>query len=407
MKRFVKFFTLIISVIMLLSITSFGCSKTLSEKDKALSNERRETVVNYMRRQTDLLWRAGETFTYTVNHSGKDNDVNIREGELYLGLPYTYAGGTADAFLEYSTMGEDDIPVLNGLSSGVLNGGMANSRVGNDCSSAVYLAWSQVSTSIKPAKDTASMKYMNKNNGFLPLGNYVYDDNNDMNTNQMCSESGAEVIYESYALLQKGDVVMRRSSSSGHALMVADIEVVRDEEGKIDAFASKVVLLEQTFDNLKSDISYFDEELNEKVNIICGVDVSYTFMMLYNDRYVPITCKELIEPTKEVKIKTTDSVKKPSLDNLFTGTISCNYFMDSIYVKIYDVSGNLVQQLVGRMPRFSQYSYDLSRFVNDEKTGFLGEINIADLPSNTYNVKMDVKLTTGKIITVRDFTFNK
>ena len=404
MKKIIKIFTLILSLIFLSSIAGFGCGE-LSEKDKALLNERREIVVDYMRKQTSVIWRAGETFTYSVYHTGKDNDVVIKEGELYLGVPYTYAGGTLDAFLEYSTNGVDGIPVLNGLSSGVLNGGMAEARVGNDCSSAVYLAWSQVSTSITPAKDTASMKYMNKNNGFLPLGNYVCDDNNDMTTNKMVSESGEKVIYESYALLQKGDVVYHRNSSAGHALMVTEINVVYDKFGEIDPYQSSVVVLEQTFGNLKTNAYYFDEELNEKVNIICGVDVSYSFSMLYNDRYVPITCKELIEPTKEVKVKVNDSVKKPSIENLFEGTITSNYFMDSIYIDILDGSAKLVQECVGRMPRFSQYSYDLSRFVNDDKAGFLGEINLDKLQKGTYICQVKVKLTKGNVLTVRDFNF--
>ncbi len=405
MKKIIKLFALIFSLILTFCLVACGEPRELTEEEKALLQARREIVLDYMQKQTSFYWRAGENFSYTVNHSGKDNLVNIVEGQIYLGLPYTYAGGTRDAFLEYaSEPDEKGVYTISGLSGSALDGGTAYSRIGNDCSSAVYLAWSQVGNSVNPVKLSGAMKYFNKNNGFLPLGDYEIADDYTGSTYDVCNNNGKVVMYNSYAKLQKGDVLFRRDTS-GHSIMVKSVDIKYLDDGSVNPRESKVIYLEQTFGNLKSDKSYFDETLGEYVNIICGVDQKTTFLSLFDERYLPITCKELIDPAIPSAPEIIDSIKTPSINNLFEGEIMSNWYMDSVYITISDSNGVDVQKCAGRIARFSQFTFKLSSFINDKLEGFFGNIDLDSLDSGNYSCKVDVKLTTGKTFTIRNFDF--
>ncbi len=417
MKKIFRLFALLIAIVLSFSLVACG-PRELTEEEKALLAERREIVVEYMRKQTDFLWRAGESFSYTIlnKNPAEDNSsskCNIVEGQLYRGMPYTYAGGTFSAFMEYTeSVGDDGIPVISGLNWEAMTGSASGdyARVGNDCSSAVFLSYQQIGDSLK-ANNT---KTMTVNNGWLRVGEYQSDpssiSDNGTHTTQVCYDNGQEVMFEAYAQLQRGDAMITRSTTKGHTIMITEINVVRDKEGKVDPYQSSIVFLEQTSGNFKTNRRYFDEELGEYVNVFTGVDETMSFQMIFNDKYLPITCKELIDPKTPAKATVSDSVKTPDINNLFEGKITCNYYIDSIYITITDSNGAVVQKCAGRNVRYIEapiWEYDLSRFVNDNPNGFLGKIDVNALSAGSYNCKMEVRIANNnQMFTVRDFSFN-
>ena len=354
--------------------------------------------------QVAIIWRAGEDFEYSATTNNKT--IKVKKGELFLGMPYTYAGGTLDAFLEYKSETDDKgIPVISGLNSELLSGSASKSRVGNDCSSAVALSWASIGNSLNPK--TTNTKNMTVNNGYLRVGEYVSNDDVIIGTASVCVNNGEQKMYSSYSELKKGDAVITRNVSSGHTRMITEVEVVYESKGVIDGENSKVTVLEQTSGNITGGKVYYDETLKEDVRVFTGLNVEYSFKALFGGGYLPITCKELIDPSPLEEEKVTDSISNPTIEDIFSGEISCNYFMDSIYISIINSSGEVVSHCVGRVPRANKSLYNMARFTEDDPSGFMGKIDLSALPSGEYTCKVEVTTVTKKTFTVRNFNFSK
>ena len=136
--------------------------ETLSPEEQILA-DRRETVVECMRELLTVMWRAGVDIDYE-NHEG--DSFSIKAGRIYRGMPYTNAAGTLTSFLEYAEKrDEKGVYLITGLNSEALDGGAAVVRVGSDCSSSVYTAWSQIGASVR----CTATRYMCEDNGYIKV----------------------------------------------------------------------------------------------------------------------------------------------------------------------------------------------------------------------------------------------
>ena len=93
-----------------------------TEEEKAIIQSRRDTVEAHMRESVSLLWRATDNLTYGFSTRDNGTTLSIRAGQLYQGVPYAYAMGTQDSFLDYA--GEPDehgIYTISGLEATALN----------------------------------------------------------------------------------------------------------------------------------------------------------------------------------------------------------------------------------------------------------------------------------------------
>ena len=145
-------------------------AEPMTEEEKILW-ERRQTVIDYMHKQTSILWTSDTSFDYSIP-AKRDNDFSVVAGRVYEGLPYSFGHSAVNSFLEYA-VGQDEkgIYSLSGLKAGAFHGNVPDARLGTNCSSAVALAWSQIGASIT----TLGTFNMCEANGYLPVGDYEHE----------------------------------------------------------------------------------------------------------------------------------------------------------------------------------------------------------------------------------------
>lgn len=404
-------------LLILLILFSFaGCTNSqeqLEAENAQILAERRDRAESYMRSMATVLWRATEDITYSNNSNCTDptladtNDLTyIKAGRLYRGLPYSHAAGGPDAFLEYAgEPDENNIYHISGLTWHPLTGSNKTARIGNDCASAVGLSWGQLGNSLVQDSNT---KYMTTKYGYLRVGEYESNDDAHTYTVPICEENGYEVMSAAYAQLQKADGVVRRNKAdnNGHAMMVVDVHIDYTEDGIVNGATSYITVLEQTSGAIEKELFTYDPQLGENVYTTYLIDKKYTFFDLYNLGYLPITCKELIDPSPVVEPSVMDSLTEHSIQSITEGLLTSTRFIESVTIQIYDNNGTVVQQCTASPTNRQLYYFNLETFVTDKPEVLRGSIDIASLTTGTYQCKLICRLITGDVFTVRDFSFS-
>ena len=362
---------------------------------------RRDLVEAEMRRITSMYWTPAEDFSYI--HDRKSNEKVVRKaGVIYQGIPYSHGGGSGFAFVSFATEQDDrGVYTLEGLDGSLMSGQIETARVGNDCADAVFWSWSRVATSITFTK-TKEMTEASGN--IIKVGDYKCDvPIYASHTKDVVAKNGADRMMACYAQMQKGDGMVRYTNSSmGHAVMVVDVHVVKNGD-KIDRHKSYVTILEQNY----YDTEYYDEHIGENVHRLCGVDVQWSFDYLLDIGYLPITCKELVDPAPMSAETMEDSIKKHSLDTILSGTLKSNYIFSSVTITIKDAEGKTVQECTG-FPRQNddRYAYKMSLFrIPAEQKLMYGSCDPEALAPGQYRCIVTAQVSTGRTFTVRDFNF--
>ncbi len=384
--------------------TTHPTEKELTEEEKILA-QRRDIVEQYMRKSTTILWRATEDITYIA---GGSKTVRIEAGKLYQGVPYSFAGGTIDAFLDYAGQpDEKGIYTISGVTDTALTTQTGETvrlaRVGNDCSSAVLLSWSQIGDSVS----ASSTSTMHQKNGVIPVGDYVMEVEGDKMTisGEIVLQNGRDKICAAYAQTQKGDGLITVRGNSNHTMMVVSVNTVYNEDGSINEKDSYITCLEQSRSFFGT--TYESEELGETVNVICGVDTKYTFKMLAQDNYLPVTCKELQDASAvAAEPAVTDSETQWSKENILFGTLTCSRDMDRMTLTITDSTGSVVQEASVHHPeRWQRKIFELQQFTTENPETLMGSLDLDALAAGTYHCTVVCRLTTGQEVTARDFDF--
>ena len=387
--------------------TETAGSSSYTEEEQKILSERRDVAEAYMRKMATVLWRASESIAYYRSTTDDSSyKMSIVAGRLYRGIPYSYNGSAAANFTDIlKNPDEKGIYQIDEiLNDPRYPENFAFGVFGNDCSGAVQQSWAQIGASIT----FASTKNMASDNGFLPVGEYWTKPDDITNSAVICNTNGKDVMYAAYAQLQKADAAVRRGDSAGHAIMISKIDVVYNEDGTVNGVESKVTALEQTSNLQKGDKNFFDEDFGEPVYPIYKLDEVYSFADLYNEGYLPVTCKELIDPSPVAEPEIKDSLTEFNKDNIMTGTISCNWAMDKVTVVISDAGGNEVQRSSAVVKRRSNYAADLAdTFADDNsaKQRVIGNVDVTKLAAGEYRCVVVCRLSTGAEYTVRDFTF--
>lgn len=375
--------------------------KELTPEEKILA-ERRDKVEQFMRELVSVRWKVEEDIEYQLATKGT---LRLRAGRIYQGLPYTFAAGTHTSFLEHA--GEPDengVYTISGLGADALGGGTyAEMRYGNSCVTAVMLAWSQISDSIT----FTGCKQMHQKYGVYPVGDYKLEIEGDsMNlTGDVIMANGREKMYESYAQLQKGDAIVHVEGAKDHTAIVVSVDVKYKEDGTIDPLKSRIITLEQT------RTAQLNQNLNNEIDPnevfeIGRTDAAFTFKMLVQDNYLPVTCKELQDVSYEAaEPALTDTETELNRDTILAGTISCTRMFDAITMTITDASGAELQKITARSSRFSMYDFKMERFLTDKPATLTGSLDLEALTSGNYHCTVVCRLTNGQEITARDFDF--
>lgn len=370
-----------------------------------------------MRQMANYLWRASEDIIYTrdskvltdedlSSYTG-NNQIVIKAGRLYRGIPYSYAGSSALNFMDYgSEPDEKGIHTVSGLHWRALNGGSAiGARAGNDCSGSIQLAWNSIGGSMR----LASTQYMVKDWGYLPVGEYANDPAENIMTKKVCEANGINTMCEAYAQLQKADAVVNRDESAGHTMMVVSVDVVRKDDGTIDPLRSKATFLHQTSAYIKEQACVFDDTLGEMVYTTFGIDDEKSFLELFGDGYLPVTCKELIDPAPVQEPYAKDSETEYSFENILKGTFTSNRIISSVTVTVTDANGEPVMEATCYNPRQikrNEFTFDLQeRFAEELPQVRWGSLDLESLAPGAYHCTHVLRSAHGEEYTVRSFDF--
>lgn len=387
--------------------------------DEEILAKRRDIVEAEMRRMMSMFWTPAEDITYTLNGqsmgiesdltTAPDKLITLKAGRIYRGMPYTHGSGSGYSFLTYATdQDEKGVYTISGLDPESLSGSTGNrawgrSRISNDCADAVFWAWAQVSSSIT----FDQTQYMTEPYGCLKVGDYECNVIKFTGyTKPVCKENGEQRMYAAYGHLQKGDaMVLYTDGSGGHAVMIVDVHV-EQADGVIDGSKSYVTILEQISSNLQAEASYFDEALGQDVYLSCGVDTQWSFETIFKRGYLPITCKELVDPTPRPEETLTDTVTTPTLDNILGGTLESNYRISSVTATVTDSKGNTVQQATCFGRQSEMYTFSVSRLTSAQEQAVMdGSIDLSALPAGSYRCTVSCRLSTGREMVFRELDF--
>jgi len=361
--------------------------------------DRRVTAENYLRTLAKIRWRADEDIAYS--HTDEPNRWKIVAGRLYEGLPYSYAGATLGSWVDHSSgVDENGIYDMSELSFDLLNGKSTSARLGIDCSGTLSHSWQAAGANIR----TESTNAMTPANGYLKVGEYEAPEDTYESTKADCRSNGREVMCAAYAQLQKADALVT-SNGNGHAQFVVGVNVVYYEDGSIDDNSSTATIIEQN-GLMGKGLYYVDEATGEKVYQCITVDEVYTFREMFMSGYLPVTNKIFIDPSPIEEPVLTDSVKEPSIDNLFSGTLKCNWALDNVTVTITDASGAVVQSSILHPQRRTELAVSMAQFTQDAAANkTVGVVAPLTLASGSYHCKVTCRTVAGHVMTARDFDF--
>ena len=422
MKRYLS---CVIALLLCLSLVACGKTPTETEtpttepvevaEDPVLT-ARREQVLEKMRRMQTIYWQVEEPIKYTKNNdsvgieSDPTNEIMILQpGRIYRGIPYTHASGSEEAFLDYAvSQDERGVYTIAGLETSDLSGNDGRStvyfpRVGNDCADAVFWSWATVANSI----DFTMSYYMTEAHGCIPVGEYKTSYDEYVDTTALCEENGLEVMCEAYSQLRPGDAVVK-GREGGHAMMVSDICVVRNADGTIDSMNSYIKVVHQTSGDLFGGKTVYDETLQTDVYFCGGVDDTSYFYKLFSKGYLPITIKELIDPTPLEEPKAEMTNTEPSLETLYAGNVRSPYRIALVRISITDANGEEVQTVTCYGREAEMYDFVMERFTwETEQSSLKGGLDLEALPAGSYTVTYTCTIATEQTFTIGSFTFNK
>jgi len=398
-------------------------SPTEPEDPEAILSYRRDVVEQAMREQSAILWRPAEDITYSLvnNSSGAaadiltdpDRVITLYADRIYQGIPYTHGSGSYYSWLSFATaQDENGVYTLTGITDQHLNGKSSHrenlrARLGNDCADQLFWAWGRISNSI----DFHLTVEMTELHGCLKVGDYEYAGTSfdaDNNTKEIVKRNGEQRMFAAYAQLQKGDgMVLVNKYNEGHAVMVVTTNPVYKADGTIDGEKSYVTVLEQTSGNEANENHYYNEELGQEVYLCEVMDKEWTYDTIFKKGYLPMTCKELVDPTPRPEPTVKDYTDAPTVDNMFSGIVESNYRISSITVTISQ-NGQTLQQATCFGHQDEMFAMNLYRFKKESEAPVIqGSVSVDELPAGTYTCTFTVRLSTGDNIEFRNFTFTK
>lgn len=301
--------------------------------DEMTEDELRDLCVRYAVLQASMPWTLSQTAYYlcaSAPTADKNGNIRLPAGRLYGGLPYTHAGHDLYNFLDYCD-----------ASTGVLDTerlGLGMGRIlGNNCASAMYWAWGRISSHVRYSYTGTMLPAR----GCLKLGPYEYDTTipnfNQFGTRKICKANGEQVMFESYALMKKGDGFVLSNDNHGHASMaMEDAVTVRNEDGTINGDESYVVIVEQ-----HAPLTLRESEDGPVYNV-GGVGNQLSFNKLFQLSDIPFRVPELAGLMKVSKASfafTLEVVGAPTYAQLGDAKLACNYPISQVWLTVKDRTG--------------------------------------------------------------------
>ena len=374
-----------------------ACGVKTEEPTEDIIAQRRQMALDHMREELSFYWTCDVELPYYRGRTGL-LEFTYQPGRIYRGIPYTGSGGTKETFLRYTqSTDERGVHALSGFAINEETGEYAVSQLGSDCSTSVFNAWNQFASSIRG--DKRNTKSMTVNNGYLRVGSYESDPDENADTQKTCRENGEQVMFEAYSQLQPADAVVHNDNGSGHAMLVVSVEVKRNQKnGEILGNTSFVTVMDQTSGNLADDTKVFDENIGAEVYPIGNLEKAYSFAQLYKSGYLPITCKELVDPSPvDETLELVEGEQKGDdlAAVLNANTLESSRAINLITLTVTDGAGNEVVKCDHVPKGANANTFPLSLFLTEPSHLFKGAL-ASDLPSGSYGLCCEVLTITGK-----------
>lgn len=388
--------------------------------DEEILNYRRELVAQQMMYHNSVLWTPDVDIAYSLDWNtmgveqdianGSENVIQLKAGRIYRGLPYTHGNNSVHAFIDFfSSVDEKGVFTMSGVGEKHFSGvadlkPIGCARLGTDCADAVFWAWAHVSNSIT-FKET---KNMTRINGCLPVGDYVCNDAQYARaTTEILEENGRDKMMECYALLQKADgLVFVNRYIQGHAVMCMGVNVVRDDNGKIDSSKSYATILEQQSGGERVQEAIIDEATGLEIYPLDGINVEWSFDKLYSTGYLPVTCQELIDPSPLPEPAVIDPLENVNSKNMFSGTISATRPIASVTLSVYDSNNTKIQEATAYVTAADLPEFGMMRFSSDIEKGVMhGSYDLKSLAAGEYKCVFTATLGDGSEIEFRNVPY--
>ena len=358
----------------------------------------RQLVLDFFTTQSSIPWVVQTEIPYTYDgnediDAPEDANYTLVADTVYCGMPYSNAGSSIYQFLDYYNE-----------ETGVLTqpyGSKIGKYLGNNCCSAVYWAWSRISSTIT----FQSTDYMTYPNGVLPVGDYEIDQSvahftADYDTKTVCENNGESVMYKAYAALNPGDALVSFDKDGDtlitHHTMMA-VSVTKQTNlfsSTINGEYSKVTVHDQSNSTQKATVDGKDATRFGRL------DREVTFSSLYSHGYIPITCAELagIKPVQAASAALNSAVTGTvTLAKLGAKSVKTNYPMAKVTLTAEDARGRTVAQV------YSHTRYRIKSLGLSTLAGALDD----QLPAGAYRITVEVLLSNGQTKTVFGRTITK
>ena len=298
--------------------------------DDMTEQELRQICLDAFRLQLTFGWTPNiETYYHNSMH-----EKTFYPGEVYGGIPYN--SRSFGNIYKWMYFYDEQTGVLD------LSGGEATlAKICNQCTGGTLTGWSRVVNTA----DYYGTNEMTHNAGCLRVGPYTYSDTimgfGQRDTYTICADNGALTMWESYAMLKPADGIVMYSNyeNNGHVCMVASVEVVRFDDGKINGQESFITYMDQW-----AVYSSAVQENGQPYEIQGRVDYKKSFQQVYDDGYLPFTFAELNkqDPVEKAEASITAGDDSVKLSELTLAQIDCNYIMSDITVSVTDAQGKEV-----------------------------------------------------------------
>jgi len=297
------------------------------------TDQLRRRAVQAMRDHLSIQWFTRKKLVHgkTGPVSGKRfiYDANV----IFAGLPYTNGDKGLFQFLEYY---DHETGALRFKG----DGDAFNKAMGCTCAGGVMWGWSCVCHSLTGVFINF---YMVPKWGVYPVGDIRFpfdiDSFLEYSTKRIIEENGLDCVLDAYGKCRPGDAVT--SSPFDHTMMVIDYPHVEyGEDGKIDLNRSYLMIQDQR--GGYEDGFYDRREEDDLVHYSGRIEYRYTYAMLLEESYIPVSPGELLGTVPYERAKVEYHGEADSLVALQEGTVTCNYPMAVLKLMLTKENGSEV-----------------------------------------------------------------
>ena len=337
---------------------------------KAPEGNLRDIVYDHMYYMSQIEWVAGTS--WTTHKDGKPNgslQLPYVEGKTYYGVPYAQTMCSAPVFLDY---------VIDGKF--YPNTDIYENLIGNHCSSSMGHAFQQ----IIDLQYEGGLKLNETRKGYITTANGLkvpYNEDGSIasyDSQAIFDLNGLAAIYDAYATLDKGDILYKMVSPSGHTRMVSKVEVAKNNAGKVLPGRSYVYCIEQT-----------SAWADDKKNSTWFIDRKYSFEKLGSTLFTPFTLEiyHAKDPVVyDAYILVTHDNDAESLKKMLKGSIESTFPLNYVRATIEDENGKIVKEVL---------KYDLIKSYKVTLRDMTFTLGADKLPAGTYTFKLKAAIARG------------